>query len=131
MAQRGDSAGFVLEPAPTIRIRQEHGGKNLDRNIASEPWIASAIHLTHPAGADGRNDFIATNTGTCRKAHLVGIICSGCRSSRRVNQRTARDADHSDPAQLSMAHRCCGWARAFARTLSSSKSRQSCHGASA
>jgi|ERR1022692_4818030 hypothetical protein len=52
MIQRGDGAGSMLEAFAELFVR------GLDGDNAVEPSIARLVDLTHPAGADRREDFV-------------------------------------------------------------------------
>ena len=56
MVQRGEDARFALEARPTVRIDRQRGWQDLNRYLASEPCIAGAIHLSHPAGPERFDD---------------------------------------------------------------------------
>jgi hypothetical protein len=59
---RGGS-GFLLEPMKAIDAGRECGRQDLDRDVTSEPRIACAIHLAHPAGAEQRHDLVRPEAG--------------------------------------------------------------------
>ena len=59
VVQGRQCAGFALEPCETLRVADEQVRHDLDRDVAPEPGVARAIHLTHAAGAQHRDDFIA------------------------------------------------------------------------
>ena len=52
MIQRGRGARFLLEAAQTVGVGGKGRGQHFDGDIASEPRIARAIHLAHPAGSE-------------------------------------------------------------------------------
>ena len=54
MVQRRDRAGFLLESMEAIDVGRVCAGQYLDRNVAPEPRIASAIDLAHAAGTNQR-----------------------------------------------------------------------------
>ena len=58
MIKRTCRGCFLLEPAESLFIDGVGGGKNLHRNIPAQLGIARAIHLTHPALANLRADFV-------------------------------------------------------------------------
>jgi hypothetical protein len=64
MVQRGDGAGFPLESFTEARRR------NFDRHVPPETGIAGLVHLAHAALADGRDDFIRTESITWLEWHL-------------------------------------------------------------
>ena len=41
----------------------------LDRDVAAQPRVARAIHLTHAAGAEEADDFVGTQFRANRKRH--------------------------------------------------------------
>jgi len=49
-------------PREPIGILRESLGQDLDRHLALQVRIARAIHLAHPAGAKGGQDFIRAET---------------------------------------------------------------------
>jgi len=53
----------VFEAIEAIRIIGKCGRKNLDRNRTIEPRIAGAVHLPHPTGAQGAEDFVGAEFG--------------------------------------------------------------------
>ena len=64
MIQRGDGAHFAIETiAETL-------GRNLDGDLAAHARIARAIHLSHAARANGREDLIRAEFVACRKRHM-------------------------------------------------------------
>ena len=59
-----------LEALQAIRILRERRRQHLDRHLAPEPRVARAVDLSHPAGADGRENFVGTELATGGKCHL-------------------------------------------------------------
>ena len=47
------------------RVGSEGGGKNLQSDNAAKTRIPSPVHFAHPSGADGTDDLIASEAGTC------------------------------------------------------------------
>ena len=62
VVQGGQRPGFALEPRHAIRIVHEVRRQNLQRDLAPELCVARAIHLTHAARAERREDFVRTDT---------------------------------------------------------------------
>src|SRR5262245_9915082 len=58
MVERGEHPGLTLEPRQTLGVAGERAGQHLDRNVAAELGIASAIHLAHAAHAEPRTDLV-------------------------------------------------------------------------
>jgi len=62
--QRGHRARFALEA-----LRELLRG-DFDRDVAPQPRIAGAIHLTHASRADQRENFVGAEFVAGRKRHL-------------------------------------------------------------
>ena len=84
-----------------LRIARERRRQDFDSNIAAQALIARAIHLTHPAGADGSNNFVRSELGAWGDWHWLraiiaaakkyeGRLCEG-RSKTLNEARCARD----------------------------------------
>ena len=58
MVQRGDGASLALEASETFRIAGHVRRQDLKRHVAAELGVSGAVHLTHPARADGGVDSI-------------------------------------------------------------------------
>ena len=58
MIERGQETRLPLEPRAAIRVVGEFLRQDFDRDVAFEPRIARAIHLTHAAGAEVRVDAV-------------------------------------------------------------------------
>jgi hypothetical protein len=54
MVQRREDLSFTTKAREPLGIIRERGGQDLQRNVATELGVASAIDLTHAPGADGR-----------------------------------------------------------------------------
>ena len=55
--QRGNGAGFAVEPLVEVRIGRRVRRQRLDRDLPLQPRIARAIHVAHAAMADRRRRF--------------------------------------------------------------------------
>ena len=62
MRERCDGARFPLESSDRFGVARGILRQNLDRHFATEPRIAPAIDLTHPAFTQQRNHFIRTDS---------------------------------------------------------------------
>ena len=62
MIQRGEDLRFTLEAGEAVRVMRKRLGQDLDRNVAIQFGIASAIHLTHPAFTDLGGDLVDAET---------------------------------------------------------------------
>jgi hypothetical protein len=96
MAESGQGLRFALEAGDVVRVAEELIGEHLDRDVAIEPQIPCAIHLSHAAGAEGREDLVGAESVARREQEwsLAGIITSSTprprRSSRSGGARTSR-----------------------------------------
>jgi hypothetical protein len=53
MVERGERAGFALEPSDALLVARHLLGQDLDRHLAPEPGVAGAVHLSHASRAEG------------------------------------------------------------------------------
>src|SRR5665213_3675097 len=56
--QRCENFRFALKPSQSFGILCQPGGKNLDRDIATDARIARLLHLSHAVFFDWRDAFI-------------------------------------------------------------------------
>jgi len=52
-------------------VTRECFRQNLDRNVPAQLWIEGATHLTHSARADGRKNFVRSQTSPGGQRHVV------------------------------------------------------------
>ena len=52
-----DPAAVILE---ALRVGRELGGKDLDSNLPPQPRVPRAVHLPHPARAEGGENLVRT-----------------------------------------------------------------------
>ena len=52
VVQRGEDAGLALEARQPVRVGGERLGQHLQRDVATELRVASAVDLAHAAGAE-------------------------------------------------------------------------------
>jgi len=69
----GEQLRFTTEARDAAGVGGERVRQNLQRDISVQPRIASAIHLSHSAGADRRNDLVDVDACSAGEAHLVGL----------------------------------------------------------
>jgi hypothetical protein len=50
MRQRGERRHFALEAREGVAIGRQKRRQHLDRDVASQPGVAGAVDLPHPAG---------------------------------------------------------------------------------
>ena len=72
MVERRYGAGFALEPTARIGICGQLVRQHFDRYGPIEPGIVRPIHLTHAAGAEGRQNLVGTQTSAGRESHAAG-----------------------------------------------------------
>jgi hypothetical protein len=70
--ERSQDPGLPLEAGEMIRIAREGVREHLDRDVPPEPRVARAIDLAHAAGAERREDFVGTESGSRREAQGFG-----------------------------------------------------------
>jgi len=69
VVQLGEHLGFPAKtPEPFIIVRHA-GGQDLERYIAAQFGIRGAIHLSHAAGADGRQNLVEAETSSAGERH--------------------------------------------------------------
>jgi hypothetical protein len=56
--ERGHGSSFTLEAHETLRIAGHFGRQHLERHIAPQLRVSSAIYLAHTAGANRRRDVV-------------------------------------------------------------------------
>ena len=64
MSQRRQRLGLALEALEPVLIRGKGLGQDLDCDLTVEISVECPPHLTHPAGPDGTEDFVPTETIT-------------------------------------------------------------------
>ncbi len=83
---------LVLEAQETIGIGRKGLRQHLNGNIASEPGIARAIHLTHSAGAEQRRDtvdaYLSADHGCSRSVLPLGGMVSSIKKSPGQSRHT-------------------------------------------
>ena len=75
MVQCPGSARFLLEAAQSPGVRRDFVGKDLDRDVAADPRVTCAKHLTHPSRSDAASDLVRTDTTPGRQAHGTAPCC--------------------------------------------------------
>ena len=64
MIQRREHLRFALEARHALGVVSERVGQHFHRDVAAEPGIARAVHLTHAARAEGGGDFVGAQFRT-------------------------------------------------------------------
>ena len=74
MIERARGARFLLESPQPVGIAGEIGGQNLDGNFAAQSRIFRAVHFTHAARAQRRDDLVGPEFCARSQSHLcVGL----------------------------------------------------------
>ena len=81
VVERGQDAGFTLEPRDAIGIGAEGFGERLQRHIPTEVRVMRPVHLSHTADAERAQDLVWTNAGAWTQQHVVSGILSRRRAS--------------------------------------------------
>jgi len=76
MIELGDRFRLSLEPGETVRILSHRFVDDLDRDVAIEPFVVGAVHLTHPTLADLVDDAVVPKCAADEVLH-----CSDSRSA--------------------------------------------------
>jgi len=100
--QRGRCARFLLEAAETIEVRRHGRREHFDGDVASEAWIARAIHLTHAAAAERREQLVRAETSSSREGHVTpdeevprrGVIICSTTQAIALDQRRERRGEN-------------------------------------
>ena len=58
MVQRREDLRFPFEPGQAVRVERQVVGEDLEGDVSAQRGVAGFPHLAHPAGPDGREDFI-------------------------------------------------------------------------
>ena len=60
---------FLLKTAEALRVVLEIRRQELERDVPMKRQIPRAIHISHPARAEMRQDFVMTDPGTGAECH--------------------------------------------------------------
>ena len=55
---------------PPLAVLRDRAWQNLYRDFAVELYVLRAVHFTHSAGAERRENFVGSEQLACRKQHL-------------------------------------------------------------
>ena len=69
MIKKGEHTRFTLESGQSLRIARESLGENLDRHLAAQSAIPTAVDFTHPTDAKLVEDLVGTEFDAGRKGH--------------------------------------------------------------
>ena len=74
MVQRGEELRFALEAGQPIGIAGEEVGQDLERDVAPEPRVAGAKHLSHSPGAELADDLISAQFRAGCESHSYAPV---------------------------------------------------------
>src|ERR1700674_2212042 len=74
MVQHREDLGFAAEPRDAFSIVSETRREDLHCDIASEFWVAGAIHLSHAPTAKGRQNFVRSEASAKGQEHETLIL---------------------------------------------------------
>ena len=77
VVEGGRGPGLLLEPAQAVGVVGHLGGQHLDRDLAIEALVVSAVDLAHPAGPEWRDDLVRAEARAWGQRHGVIILGSG------------------------------------------------------
>jgi hypothetical protein len=86
----------------------------LDGDDAIKARVAGLVHLTHPARANGREDFVRTESFACGKRHLLDLRqftdqeldCARMTHTEVIHSGEGRRTQESGDVLLKAARRC-------------------------
>ena len=90
MVQCGERLGLASKPYQSVRISRKEVGQHFEGDVTIELGIAGAIHLAHPAGPKGREDFIGAEAGADREGQMLARVLA-----RIIRGRNCRRPDYS------------------------------------
>src|SRR5207244_1874276 len=67
--ERRDRERLTLEPGERIRVLRERFREDLDRDLALQVRVVSAVDLAHAAGAERAADLVGAETGSGWQRH--------------------------------------------------------------
>ena len=92
--ERGQQPRLALEPREPLAVRGKPDGQDLNRHVPVELRIAGAIHLTHPADAQQRANFVAADSlpdeGSVRALRVQQRIHTGVIAQQRFDLGSQR-----------------------------------------
>jgi hypothetical protein len=72
MIELRDRPGLAIKALAELRIGCKGVRENLDRDRAIEPRVSGFVHLSHPTGADERQDFVWAEASAGEQWHQGG-----------------------------------------------------------
>lgn len=72
VVQRRERLGFPREPDQSVRISRKEIGQHFEGDVTIELAIPGPLHLAHPAGPEGREDFVRAEAGADGQGQMLG-----------------------------------------------------------
>ena len=69
VGERGDDPRLPLEPGAAVAVAAERGRQHLDGDVAIETRVTRAVHLAHPASADGGQHLVGSESSADSEGH--------------------------------------------------------------
>ena len=69
VVEGGQQLRFASEPRHEVRIVRGAGGQGLDRHITTQPFVAAAIDVAHPALAQSADDLVRSDACASSQSH--------------------------------------------------------------
>jgi hypothetical protein len=88
MLECGGGPRFLHEARPSARMGDERRGQDLHGDVAVEPRVTSAVHLSHPARAHALDDLVGAEAAPRRKVFRRPWKRGGGTRERRGGRRT-------------------------------------------
>jgi hypothetical protein len=76
MIERRQDLCLALKSHHALGIMRESGGQDFDRYVTIELGVSGAVHLSHAAGVDGREQFVGTYTSFRGQWHRLSNGCN-------------------------------------------------------
>ena len=87
MVQRGEHLSLALESRHAVRIALKRFRQYFERHIPLQPGVSGAIHLSHAAGADWRDDLVGAQASSWGESHRVSNNSTSPGGFHNVAQR--------------------------------------------
>ena len=87
VVQRGERARLALEAGQALGVLRHRRREHLDRDVAPELRVRGAVHLAHPARADGGGDAVVTEAAADHESAFSVAYCGMAEAILRRRRR--------------------------------------------
>ena len=108
VVERRQHLRLAREACDAIGIEGKRVGDDLQRDVAIQLGIARTIHLAHAAGAEGRANFIRTESGARGERQTRAVEYTGGPSLEPYSSPPARSASPDSPEASQMQNPSSG-----------------------